>query len=86
MTDKYHVGGVYTETIDRVSNSGNGIISAKNGFLNLGKMQKSRAGNKVRFRYLGDGNAKILEFISGDDNPIKRDGVGNKNDLLNGFQ
>jgi hypothetical protein len=86
MVEKYSVGEIYTETVDRISDAGNGLITVGPIQLNLGKMRPSRVGDKIKFKYTGGQSVEIIGFPTKVRNPIFDDDGPNKNDLLNGNQ
>jgi hypothetical protein len=78
----YESGQIYTETIDRVSRTGNGIIdvsATEPDHINIGEIDESQVGEMVTFRYEGACHAKLVSK-----NPIGSNSVDNKNDLLSG--
>lgn len=82
--DDMEVGETYHDTIDRVSLTGDGIISRNGDYLNLGDIDESMVGKEVVFRYKGKFRAEVIPKHEADaDNPIKGSNK-NKNDLLNG--
>lgn len=82
-------GNTYVVTVDRISGSGNGIVSLSEGHINLGSMDKRRVGDKVRIRYFRDGDIEIADNVVSpgtDYDSLKEDPTENRNDLLNGHQ
>lgn len=78
MSKKYSGGEKHTATIDRISQAGNGIISAPSGHINLGPMDEARVGERVTF-ICHQGRYRLVST-----NPFESDELENKNDLLGG--
>lgn len=82
---RYESKEVYSGRIDRISNGGNGIIEINGsgtGHINLGEIDESMVGTTVNYKRKSGGRGEIVsEYPS---NPIEKDSLENKNDLLGG--
>ena len=79
-TEDLEEGEKYRGEVSRISEAGNGLISIKRSYLNLGSIDEKYVGEVVQFRYLGRINTEMIKIAS--KNPLQDNGISNKNDLL----
>lgn len=86
--EEFTEGETYYRKVDRISNAGNAIISLSGKkHLNLGKIGRGYQGKVVKFKYLGNGQVKVVDTKPNTpphQHPLKQTPTEKKNDLLSG--